>query len=220
MQTFEGSRFTVCSDSKHEMGFDLYLSDKTGTPLRSFSAFQRAYPDTAKYVRFGMNAGMFDGSGQPIGLFIFNDKVIHPLNTKRGRGNFYMQPNGVFTLKDGAYQIIPTGKFKLSPGIWIATQSGPMLVIDGKLNPAFAADGPSRYVRNGVGLAANGQPVFVISEDPVSFGKFARFFRDRLRVRNALYLDGAVSSLWDPESHRRDRHSALGPLLIALEEQE
>ena len=51
----------------------------------------------------------------------------------------------------------------------LATQSGPMLVIDGKLHPRFEENGASRYIRNGVGtqwrqacrlrdLAPAGQP--------------------------------------------------------------
>jgi uncharacterized protein YigE (DUF2233 family) len=91
-----------------------------------------------------------------------------------------------------------------------------MLVIDGKLHPKFDADGPSRYVRNAVGIAPDGTPLFVITTDVVSFGKLARFFRDRLKVRNALYLDGSVSSLWDPANGRMDDFVELGPLIVVF----
>jgi uncharacterized protein YigE (DUF2233 family) len=91
-----------------------------------------------------------------------------------------------------------------------------MLVIDGKLHPAFEHDGTSRHVRNGVGIAPNGRALFVISEEPVSFGKFARFFRDRLKARNALFFDGAVSALWDPANGRRDITRPLGPMVVAF----
>ena len=120
-------------------------------------------------------------------------------------------------LSNGKFEVVPTDKFHPSDTVYKATQSGPMLVIDGKIHPSFAADGTSRYIRNGVGIATNGSPIFVISEDVVSFGKFARFFRDALHVRNALYLDGSVSSLWDPENHRRDERAPLGPMIIASE---
>jgi prepilin-type processing-associated H-X9-DG protein len=91
-----------------------------------------------------------------------------------------------------------------------------MLVIDDKLHPAFEHDGRSRFVRNGVGIAPDGTPVFAISEDAVSFGKFARLFRDELKCRNALYFDGSVSSLWDPANHRMDSFAALGPMVVAF----
>ena len=90
-----------------------------------------------------------------------------------------------------------------------------MLVIDGKLHPAFERDGTSRLIRNGVGVA-NGRALFVIASDPVSFGKLARFFRDRLHAPNALYFDGSVSSLWDPPDGRQDTHSQLGPIIVAF----
>jgi uncharacterized protein YigE (DUF2233 family) len=92
-----------------------------------------------------------------------------------------------------------------------------MLVVDGEVNSRFDANGRSRHVRNGVGVDGEGVPVFAISDMPVSFGKFARLFRDALNCRNALYLDGSVSSLWDPAGNRMDSFSALGPLLVAFE---
>ena len=91
-----------------------------------------------------------------------------------------------------------------------------MLVIGGKLHPAFDHDGSSRHIRNGVGIAPDGKARFVISEDPVSLGKFARFFRDQLKCRNALFFDGAVSALWDPANHRRDVTVPLGPIVVAF----
>ena len=91
-----------------------------------------------------------------------------------------------------------------------------MLLIDGKLHPKFDPDGMSRFVRNGVGIAPDGAPLFVISPDTVSFGKLARFMRDRLRVRDALYFDGSVSSLWDPAANRMDAFTELGPMVVVF----
>ena len=97
-----------------------------------------------------------------------------------------------------------------------ATQSGPMLVLDGRIHPRFSADGESRLVRNGVGVADPRTAFFVISEDPVSFGRLARFFRDALGCRDALFLDGTVSSLWDPSAARQDGYASLGPLIAVF----
>ena len=88
------------------------------------------------------------------------------------------------------------------------------LVINGKVHPAFDRDGSSRYIRNGVGIGTGGRPVFVISDDAVSLGKFARFFQDQLKARNALFFDGAVSALWDPANGRRDLTKPLGPMVV------
>jgi prepilin-type processing-associated H-X9-DG protein len=91
-----------------------------------------------------------------------------------------------------------------------------MLVIAGKLHPKFEPDGESRNIRNAVGVTADRRVLFVISGDPVSFGKLARFFRDRLKTPNALYFDGSVSALWDPANGRQDAHVPLGPIIVAL----
>jgi uncharacterized protein YigE (DUF2233 family) len=214
-QIFEQSRFTVCSDPERFMDIEIYSTDLAGKPLRSFADFERAYPAEARYVQFGMNAGMFQADGRPLGLLVQHGRLVHPLNRRSGWGNFYLKPNGVFFTgtNDG---VTPTDRFQLTKNVAEATQSGPMLVIDGRVNPAFAPDGESRNIRNGVGIDAKGKPVFVISEDRVSFGKFARFFRDALHTRNALYFDGSVSSLWDPEHGRKDDHQQIGPMVIAL----
>ncbi|HVH37437.1 MAG TPA: phosphodiester glycosidase family protein, partial [Sphingomicrobium sp.] len=83
------------------------------------------------------------------------------------------------------------------------------------LHPQFEHDGQSRYIRNGVGVR-DGKALFVISQDPVSFGKLARFFRDDLKTPDALYFDGSVSSLWDPNGNRQDSHSPIGPMIVVL----
>ena len=92
-----------------------------------------------------------------------------------------------------------------------------MLLVDGKLHPEITEDGPSRTIRNGVGVDAAGRAHFVISEGPVSFGKLARYFRDVLKTPNALYLDGAVSALWDPATGRMDARAPIGPMIVVEE---
>lgn len=215
-QTFEASRFTVCAFRSAEHELNLVFDDGQGRALRSFEALAASGAVDLGRVRFAMNAGMFDVAGAPIGLFVAKAQERHPINQQSGTGNFYMQPNGVFFVdgRNHSY-LLPTPDFVssgLSP-MW-ATQSGPMLVIDGVLNPNFDRDGPSKNIRNGVGLRSLALSYFVISEDPVSFGKFARFFRDVLKCENALYLDGAVSSLWLPAANRRDDNYALGPMVV------
>jgi uncharacterized protein YigE (DUF2233 family) len=54
--------------------------------------------------------------------------------------------------------------------------------------------------------------VFVISESPVTFYEFASFFRDSLHCREALYLDGTISSLYAPKLNREDRGPDMGPI--------
>ena len=184
-------------------------------PVRQFSELETRLGARAAKVAFAMNAGMYDEHGRPIGLAIVDGKQKHAINRNEGGGNFHLMPNGVFQVrKNGRAEVVTSDKWRPSPDIRIATQSGPMLVIDGKLHPAFEHDGMSRNIRNGVGVTG-AKALFVISDDPVSFGKFARFFRDRLKARNALFFDGSVSALWDPANGRRDLTKPLGPIIVA-----
>jgi uncharacterized protein YigE (DUF2233 family) len=216
-QLFEGDRFTICRDPGARL--ELMLADRTERPLRSFVALERVLRERSTKVRFAMNAGMFDEAGRPIGLAVSEGWEAQPVNRRTdGGGNFHLQPNGIFLVRDdGRAEVVTTPDFDPSDDIRVATQSGPMLVIDGKLNPRFDADGRSRYVRNGVGVDTTGVPVFAISDSPVSFGKFARLFQGPLGCRNALYLDGSVSSLWDPANGRMDSFAPIGPILVAFE---
>lgn len=216
-QTFEGSTFTVCEYrvDRHEIA--LVWADGQGQALRSFSALEASGLVDPKRVRFAMNAGMFDVAGAPIGLFVANGQEAHAINqVETGEGNFHMQPNGVFFVdaQGGAHILTTQDYVRAGPKPTLATQSGPMLVIAKALNANFSADGTSRYVRNGVGVRGSAGAYFVISEEPVSFGKFARFFRDALRCENALYLDGSVSSLWAPALGRRDDAYGIGPMVV------
>ena len=210
---FEGSRFTVCDPGAGKLR--LYAARPDETPLRSFAEVMSIVPTGE--VAFAMNAGMFDEDGRPIGLAVVDEAQVHAINTRDGGGNFHLKPNGVFLLRrDGTAGIATSEAFKLSPKIVFATQSGPMLVIDGQIHPKFDADGSSRFIRNGVGIGPNGKPLFVISNEVVSFGKLARFFRDGLGATDALYFDGSVSSLWDPAAGRMDAGVPIGPIIVAL----
>jgi prepilin-type processing-associated H-X9-DG protein len=172
-------------------------------------------PEPGK-VAFAMNAGMFDADGEPIGYFVQEGDRLHTLNRAHGGGNFHLMPNGVFYGTGSEWHVRATEDFaaNVDERPEFATQSGPMLVIDGNLHPAFDADGDSKKTRNAVGVDRAGRAHFVISEAPISFGKLARYFRDRLDTPNALFLDGSVSGLWDPGHDRMDDGPELGPLIV------
>jgi uncharacterized protein YigE (DUF2233 family) len=214
-QSFEGDLFTVCDPGGGRI--ELVAAARNETPIRRLAQLETSLGPRAIQVAFAMNAGMYGEDGRPIGLAIVEGRQVRAINRRKGAGNFHLMPNGVFQVRrDGRSEIVTTANWTPSPDIRIATQSGPMLVIGGKLHPAFDLDGSSRHIRNGVGIAPGGKPLFVISEDAVSLGKFARFFRDRLKCRDALFFDGAVSALWDPANHRRDVTVPLGPIVVAF----
>ncbi len=217
-RTFEGSRFTVCPYDSRRHEFALFVDGPSG-PLRSFAALRSHLRARAQRLRFAMNAGMYDDEGMPIGLHVEDGRERHRINTRDGEGNFHLKPNGVFAVAaDGSVAIHESATFaRTRPRVRWATQSGPMLVIGGRLHPAFQPNGDSRHVRNGVGTVDRRRAWFVISEEPVSFGRFARFFRDALGCRDALFFDGTVSSLWDPAAHREDQGYRFGPIAVVFQ---
>ena len=137
-----------------------------------------------------------------------------------GPGNFGLLPNGVFCIGDGFAQVYETRDYLAqTPACRDATQSGPMLVIDGALHPRFLENGTSRYIRNGVGTSADGlRAVFAISNDPVNFYDFGSFFRDHLRLPNALYFDGKVSRLYAADLDGRRGKLTVPPVARAKAE--
>lgn len=214
---FEETDFTVCSfnSARHEL--ELIVSGGDGAPLRSFKALESHLGSRAASLLFAMNAGMYDEGGRPIGLYVEDGAERHKLNTRDGEGNFHLKPNGVFSVdREGKASVTTAEAFAAkAPRVRWATQSGPMLVIEGKLHPKFDPNGDFLHIRNGVGACRGGTAKFAISEDPVSFGRFARFFRDELGCPNALYLDGAVSSLWEAGA-RQDAGADLGPMVAVF----
>lgn len=218
IRSFEGSDFTVCSFDSGKEELQLRWAGSDGVPLSSFARLEDEIGRDVPRVKFAVNAGMYDEARAPIGLYVEKGVRLKKLNLNKGPGNFHLSPNGVFAMdRRGRMTIVRSADFTktVSSPVW-ATQSGPMLVIDGKLHPKFDKNGESRFSRNAVGLRDARHAYFVISEEPVSFGHFARFFRDVLGCRNALYLDGSVSSLWDPAAGRQDPYSQLGPMILVL----
>ena len=95
--------------------------------------------------------------------------------------------------------ILETGRFLAKrPSAKYATQSGPMLVIDGAIHPAFIIGSTDRKLRNGVGVSSPTGVHFVITKGWVNFHEFARFFRDGLGCDNALFLPGKIGELPPP----------------------
>jgi uncharacterized protein YigE (DUF2233 family) len=106
------------------------------------------------------------------------------------------------------------------PDADFATQSGPMLVIDGAIHPAFIEGSSDRKMRNGVGVSGDAVH-FVITERRVNFHDFARFFSEKLGCANALFLDGgSAPGIFAPELGRDDApgHGGYGPIIAVVGE--
>ena len=148
------------------------------------------------------NAGIYGTDLRPIGLYIEAGKVLHKLNTrKEAYGNFYLQPNGVFLLTDREATILSTDEIDVEletrlPSIRYGTQSGPILLRNGKINPLFTQGSKNRVVRNAVCVITTTDFILVKSRFPINFHDFSQLLRDKLGCRDALYLDGSVSQLY------------------------
>ena len=214
-QTFDGAAYTVCAFDPAHDDLRLFWKGPDDKPFGSLAALARALRAEGKLLVFAMNAGMFRDDQSPVGLYVENDHVLRGADTRGGGGsNFHLKPNGVFWIGDGVAGVTETGRYLADPpAARYATQSGPMLVIDGKIHPRIQPNGTSAKIRNGVGVDEKGGVVFAIAEEPVTFDAFARLFRDGLGCRDALFLDGSVSSLYAPELNRDDESMPLGPIV-------
>lgn len=212
----DGQGYVICQLGAAKIGrLHLWQDGPDGAPLRHFSNLRHALP-AGETLRWAMNAGMFHPDYRPVGLLVINGEERAPIVTGASGGNFGMLPNGVFCAGGPQpFAVIESRRYAADPpGCRLATQSGPMLVIDGSLHPRFLPDSDSRYIRNGVGVSADGQTAwFAISDRPVTFHEFGRLFRDGLGTPNALYFDGSVSRLYAPALNRADFGRSLGPMI-------
>lgn len=222
-ETFKGVEYAICDVDVTKEVLRLFLYDDSGTgPYGYFSTLNAALEDQGFALGFAANAGMYHDDRAPVGLYIEDGETAQKVITNAGPGNFGLLPNGVLCLRDRRADVIETLRYvEEAPECISATQSGPMLVIDGGLHPRFLRDSTSRFIRNGVGTSDDGTIAsFVISNSPVTFHAFGSMFRDHLGLNQALYFDGNISRLRAPELGRNDiGFGALGPIIGVVEGQ-
>ncbi len=225
---FEDEAYVVCTVEKGSDHLRLFWKNADGEPYRDFSGVAEAIKKSGQSLVFAVNAGMYLPDFSPIGLYVEDGRELRPASTARSDGpvdgpvpNFYKKPNGVFFIDETSAGILPTQEFlKRRPDVRLATQSGPMLVIDNKLNPIFIVGSTDKTRRGGVGICGDGVVRFAISEDRVNFHDFARLFRDHLGCPNALFLDGGRGvGLYNPALGRNDTswHGGFGPMFGLVE---
>ena len=112
-----------------------------------------------------MNAGIYSMDNTPAGLWIEHGKELNAFQIQnQAKGNFHVQPNGVFAIAKSKPYILTTAayqKSKLKPDF--ALQSGPMLIIHGKMNPQFRAGLESYHKRNAVCLTKQNELLFLMT---------------------------------------------------------
>lgn len=206
-------RYTVTTIDTRKEQLQLFLNDEQGQPFHDFTRLDGWLRNRGMQLVFAANAGMYHADFAPVGLLVIDGKELAPLNLDGGFGNFFMKPNGVFFVDASGPHVVESSEYPgLSDSVRIATQSGPLLLRRGKIHPAFQPNSRSRKLRNAVGIVGN-KAVFVISEKPVTLYEFAAYLRDKLGCRDALYLDGSISSVYDAAKKRNTARAQLGPII-------
>ncbi|MCB0836766.1 MAG: phosphodiester glycosidase family protein [Bacteroidetes bacterium] len=192
----------------------LFWKDDNGQIINDFASLNQYVSSKGETLIFAMNGGMFTQSYDPLGLYMEAGTELHPLNqVQKAYGNFYLQPNGVFFLaKDGKAGVCKSTDFEKIKNVEYATQSGPMLVIDGKMHPAFNEGSPNVHIRNAVGILPNGNVLFVMSKRRMNFYELASFFMEK-GCKNALYLDGFVSRTYLPAQDWEQMDGRFGVMI-------
>ena len=194
----------------------MYYKDASNKLLRTLGSLKQFVESSKKELIFAMNGGMYHPDFAPVGLFIADHTLHKSVNLNRGTGNFFIQPNGVFYVdaneKPGiclARDIHKVQKIKH------ATQSGPMLVINRRINPYFSDTSNYFNIRNGVGITKHGKLIFAMSRKPVTLYEFAHYFKQQ-RCVNALYFDGSISKTYAPRSRWTQLNGNFGVMIGVL----
>lgn len=207
----KGSFVTYVVDTKKQ-DLKLYWKNEKEERFGSILNLKNWIENKNKILDFAMNAGMYNKDNAPQGLYIENKKTLSPLDMGSAAGNFYLKPNGVFYLtNNNVPKICKTEDFKDDGKILYATQSGPMLVIDGKIHPEFKEGSANLNIRNGVGILPDGKVIFVLSKKEINFYDLADYFKE-LGCKNALYLDGFVSRAYVPSKNWTQTDGNFGVL--------
>ncbi len=184
---YTSGRYTTVHADLNQIRCQFHWKDDNGNPFGTIAALPE--------FDFATNGSIYEPGQIPTGLYIESGETLIPLNLDQGKGNFFLRPNGVFAIGSAGATIVDAAEYEPETAeSEFAVQSGPLLVKNGKIHPAFNADSDNRYIRSGVGVQSPNRIVFALSKEPVTFHEFATFFRESVGCENALYLDGAIST--------------------------
>jgi len=213
----EDDRFVSYIVNPKKQDLEFFWKNEKGEHFKNAENLISWLKNKNKKLLFSTNGGMYKKDNSPQGLYVENTITKSEIDTSNGNGNFYLKPNGVFYLTTDKNPIIcKTEDFVNNGMIKYATQSGPMLVIDGEIHTAFKKNSTNLNIRNGVGILPNNQIVFAISKKEINFYDFAEYFK-KLGCKNALYLDGFVSRTYLPEKNWKQIDGNFGVIIGVTE---
>ena len=213
--------FIVTPSNKYKFEILNKLGSNIQSDVYDFDKIKDKKLKEKQTIFFALNGGMYHSNLSPVGLLINNGNIENPINLiKKGNGNFFTpQPNGVFGIDDKNIAIVTTTdsfdlKLTNKQKFKVATQSGPMLVINNAINPNFNINSTNFNIRNGVGVDRNNRIFFVFSENKINFYDLASLFKDKFKCKNALYLDGVISQYYIPHKKSNIKNIPLGPIIV------
>ena len=213
-----GSAYTIVEVDLTQAALRLFWKKPGGERFARFAAVKAHLERNGERLLFATNAGIFDTNFAPCGLHVEDGRQRVPLNLRSGSGNFFLKPNGVFLIDAGGARIIDAAKYDgTRGGVRVAVQSGPLLVLDGGIHPAFKAGSDSLRKRSGVGVVSAQRIAFALSDEPVNFHVFAALFLEDLHCRNALYLDGVISQFYVPSDEPKPHDGDYAGILAVID---
>jgi uncharacterized protein YigE (DUF2233 family) len=212
--------YTVVEAVPGQHEIRLFWLDPAGEPFLTLESVRRHVEAAGDSLVMATNAGIYEPGFIPTGLHLEEGRILQPLNTDDGAGNFFLLPNGVFYVASGdAAGVVATDEWPAVEGARLATQSGPLMLREGRMHPRFREGSDSCRLRSGVGVREDGAVIFAISNGAVNFHDFARHFRDALGTPDALYLDGGRSRMLLPAGGRIEDGRFAGILAVVVPRQ-
>ena len=211
---------TACHIDLQQDTLHTFWRDSSGKALGNFSNLRNWLRPQGKDLLCATNAGIYDKTLRPLGLYIEDGLTLRKLNTRQNAyGNFYMQPNGVFIVEERQARITDTNSISSDQQRWLAsalyaTQSGPIMLQNGVINSLFDSNSNNLLMRNAVCVISAQKIILAIARSPINFYDFAQFLRDKLHCVDALYLDGNISRFYP--SLDADIGPSFGPMIGVL----
>ena len=165
---------------------------------RYFSSIEQATNSTF----FAITASIVDTACRPLGFYVSNRNKIKSVNLDNGTGNFFIKPNGIFAITSNKEFVITDAlKFDTTENSTTAIQSGPMLISNGIINPAFDKNSKNKHIRCAIGMYTDKGSrflIFVKSTEPVSFFQLAQLLQEKFNCLDALSLESGDNCSMHP----------------------
>jgi uncharacterized protein YigE (DUF2233 family) len=151
------------------------------------TALQKKLGSVQEFAQFlqaplAINGGFFDSEFHPLGLRISHYTQKNPIK--------FISWWGIFYIKNNKAYITTPDRFKPSPKIAFAIQSGPRLLVHGKptsLKPGLAE-------RTALGITPDGQVIILVTENASMTTLALAKLLQSLSCTHALNLDGGSST--------------------------